>query len=171
MASTSQNVSIASCSCGGVQLEAVGAPIVGAVCYCDDCQAGARQIEALPNAAPVRGRDGGTAYLLYRRDRVTCTRGSSLLKNLKLKESSVTNRVVATCCNSAMYVGFDKGPFWYSVYRARFKGNAPVLEMRLQTKYLPKGVQLPGDIPNYSAFPMKLAVKLVFARVAMLFGR
>jgi glycosidase len=41
-----------SCTCGRVRCQAIGAPIVSLVCYCDDCQEGARNIEALPNAAP-----------------------------------------------------------------------------------------------------------------------
>ena len=40
----------ATCACGRVELEAFGKPIVSTVCYCDDCQKGADQIEALPNA-------------------------------------------------------------------------------------------------------------------------
>jgi hypothetical protein len=55
----------ASCACGSVELAAIGAPIVSNVCYCGDCQQGSRQIEALPNAGPVRDPDGGTAYILY----------------------------------------------------------------------------------------------------------
>jgi hypothetical protein len=39
-----------SCSCGQVECEATGAPIVTVACYCDDCQEGSRQIEELPNA-------------------------------------------------------------------------------------------------------------------------
>ena len=70
-----------------------------------------------PNAAPVRDPDGGTAYVLYRRDRIECSKGASLLKSYKIRESSVTNRVVATCCNSAMFMNFDKGPHWVSAYR------------------------------------------------------
>ena len=68
----------ARCSCGSVEIEALGAPITSAVCYCDSCQAGAREIEALPNAAPVLGPDGGTAYILYRKDRVKYAKGASL---------------------------------------------------------------------------------------------
>jgi hypothetical protein len=37
----------ARCSCGSVEIEAFGAPITSAVCYCDSCQEGSRQIEAL----------------------------------------------------------------------------------------------------------------------------
>jgi hypothetical protein len=85
-------------------LQASGAPIVGIVCYRDDCQEGGRRIEALAKASPVQDADGGTAYLLYRKDRLDCVKGAPLLKGLKLKETSATNRVVATCCNSAMHV-------------------------------------------------------------------
>ncbi len=102
---------IASCACGAVELEAFGKPIVSSVCYCSDCQKGAAQIEALPHAGPVRDPDGGTAYILYRKDRIACTKGAERLKSYKLKETSATNRVVATCCNSAMFLNFDKGPF------------------------------------------------------------
>src|SRR5260370_34280610 len=97
----------ASCACGSVAFEAIGAPITSVVCYCDDCQEGSRQIEALPNARPVRDPDGGTAYSVYRKDRVKCSRGALLLKSHKIREKSATNRVIATCCNSAMFLNFD----------------------------------------------------------------
>ena len=64
----------ASCACGRVQCRAVGEPILSAVCYCDNCQEGARQIEVLPNATSFRDADGGTPYLTYRDDRF-CTTG------------------------------------------------------------------------------------------------
>ena len=70
----------ATCSCGAVELKAFGRPIVSSVCYCDDCQKGAAQIEALPNAGAVRDRDGGTAYILYRKDRIACSKGAEMLR-------------------------------------------------------------------------------------------
>jgi hypothetical protein len=157
----------ARCSCGSVELEAVGAPIAGVVCYCDDCQEGARQIEALPDASSVRDPDGGTAYLLYRKDRVDCLRGAQLLQGYKVREKSVTNRVVATCCNSAMFLNFEKG-HWLSVYRARFRGDVPPLQMRIQTKFKPENSKVPNDVPSYSTFPLMFVAKLVAARIAML---
>ena len=99
---TRSPVMTATCSCGRVELTAVGRPIVTSVCYCDDCQKGGEQIEALPGAGAVRDPDGGTAYILYRKDRIAYTRGADLLKGYKLKATSATNRVVAACCNSAM---------------------------------------------------------------------
>src|SRR5215469_2347072 len=162
---------IATCSCGGVELEAVGGPIVSAVCYCDDCQRGSEQIEALPNAGAVRDPDGGTAYVLFRKDRLSCSKGADLLRSYKLRETSATNRVVATCCNSAMLVNFDRGPHWVSAYRARFHGDLPPLQLRICTKFKPDGVVLPDDVPTYRGYPPKLIAKLLAARVAMLLNR
>jgi hypothetical protein len=135
MSAPPKNAMTASCSCGSVELEAIGAPITSVVCYCDDCQEGSRQIEALPNARPVQDPDGGTAYILYRKDRVKCSRGALLLKSHKIREKSATNRVVATCCNSAMFLNFDDRKHWVDVYRARFKGDIPPLQMRICTKF------------------------------------
>src|SRR5258708_3443700 len=102
-----QDTLTASCACGSVAFEARGTPIASAICYCDDCQQGSRQIEALPNAPRAQDLDGGTAYILYRKDRVACARGASLLRSLKIREKSATNRVIASCCNSAMVLNFD----------------------------------------------------------------
>lgn len=158
---------IASCACGSVELEALGAPIVSAVCYCDDCRMGADQIEALPNAGVVRDPDGGTSYMLYRKDRFECTAGAELLKPYKLRDTSPTNRVVATCCNSAMFVNFDRGPHWVSAYRARFRGDLPPLQARICTKSKPDGLVLSDDVPSYRSYPPSFIVKLLASRIAM----
>jgi len=144
---------------------------VSSVCYCDDCQKGAAQIEALPNAGAVRDPDGGTAYILYRKDRFACAKGAELLRRYKLKETSATNRGVAACCNSAMFVNFDRGPHWVSAYRARFHGELPPLQARICTKFKRDGVALPDDAPSYRGYPPGLVVKLLASRVAMLLGR
>jgi hypothetical protein len=162
---------IASCACGSVELDAIGAPIVGAVCYCDDCQAGARRIEALPNAAPVQDADGGTAYLLYRKDRLTCSKGADLLQRLKIKDKSATNRVVASCCNAAMMLDFDDGKPWISVYRARFEGDVPALQMRINTRFRVGSGPLPDDLPRYAGFPARFIARLMVAWLAVRFGR
>jgi hypothetical protein len=161
----------ATCSCGSVELKASGRPIVTSVCYCDDCRTGADRIESLPNAGAVRDPDGGTAVILYRKDRIACSKGAELLKSYKLKESSATNRVVAACCNSAMFMNFDRGPHWVSAYRARFHGELPPLQLRICTKSKPDDVVLPDDIPSYPGYAPGLIVKLLASRVAMLLGR
>ena len=157
----------ARCRCGGVELQAIGPQIVTSVCYCADCRNGSRRIEELPDAGPVREADGGTAYVLYRKDRIECSKGNSLLKSYKLKAESITNRNVATCCNSAMFVNFDKGPFWVSAYRARFQGDLPPLQMRICTKSRPAGALIPADAPSYPGYPPSLVLKLLTAGAAM----
>jgi hypothetical protein len=161
----------ATCSCGGVELKAFGRPIVSTVCYCDDCRKGADLIEALPGAGSVRDPDGGTAHILYRKDRIACARGAELLKPCKLEETSVTNRVVAACCNAAMIMNFDRGPHWVSAYRARFRGDLPPLQLRVCTRSRPDGVVLPDDVPSSRGYPPAFVVKLLASRLAMLLGR
>jgi hypothetical protein len=162
---------MASCSCGSVELEVIGPPIASVVCYCDDCQEGSRQIEALPHARPVQDPDGGTAYIVYRKDRVRCSRGALLLKGHKIREKSATNRVVATCCNSAMLLNFDDGKHWVDVYRARFQGDIPPLQMRVCTKFKPENGDVPNDVPGYSSYPLRFLARLLAARIAMLLHR
>ena len=169
--SSPQKIATASCSCGSVELEAIGAPITSVVCYCDDCQEGSRQIEALPNARAVRDPDGGTAYVLYRKDRVQCSRGSHLLQRHKIKEKSATNRLFATCCNSAMFMAFDDARHWVPVYRARLQGDVTSLQMRICTKFAPEKSDISSDVPSYPGYPLKFMAKLVAAWIPMLFRR
>jgi hypothetical protein len=81
-------------------------------------------LSALAAAPPVRNPDGGTDYLLYRKDRVQCVRGQEHLEAHRLKPESPTRRVIATCCNSAMFLDFTKG-HWLTLYRNRFPAAAP----------------------------------------------
>jgi hypothetical protein len=161
----------ASCACGAVEFEAVGEPIGAAVCHCDDCEAAARQIEALPNAGPVQEAGGGSAYILYRKDRYRCLKGAEFLKSHKLDARSATKRVYAACCNSALYLGFDDAKHWVSAYRARFHGAAPPVQMHVQTRFRPTGAPALTDAPSYTSFPPAFLFKVLGARIAMLFGR
>jgi hypothetical protein len=158
------------CTCGCVVLELKGAPITSVACYCNDCQAGARQIEALTGGPLVQTTDGGTAYIVYRKDRVQIIKGANLLKALKLRPDSATNRVIASCCNAAMFVSFDDGKHWVDIYRERTGASAPPLKMRACTKFAPKGATIPADVPCYTGYPLPLIAKLIGAKFAMLFG-
>ncbi len=162
---------IAVCACGGVELEALGASIARVVCYCDHCQAAGRRIEALPGAAPVLDPDGGSDFLVFRQDRVRCVRGEDLLAPMKLSQGSPTSRHVATCCNSAMHLGFDDAKHWVDVYRKRVRGEAPPVQARICTRFRPSDAgDLPGDAPAYRAYSFGLVAKILAARIAMLFG-
>jgi hypothetical protein len=160
----------ARCACGSVELEPTGDPITSTVCYCESCQQGSRQIEALPNGRPACGSDGGTAYVLYRKDRIEYSKGSRLLRGLKLRDESSTRRVVASCCASPMFLDFEKG-HWLSVYRTALRGDVPPPEMRVHTKSKPAGSDLPNDVPNYSGYSLKFMAKLFGAWIAMLLRR
>src|SRR5580658_7036195 len=127
------------CVCGQVAVEAIGAPIASVICYCDDCQEGARRIRSLPNAVSIEEPDGGTAYLAYRKDRVTYLKGASLVRHLKIRENSATHRVIATCCNSAMFLGFDDAKHWVDLYRSRCEGDVLPVQMRICTRFKPQG--------------------------------
>ena len=168
MSDTSKNKRVARCRCGNVELETIGIPIWSAACHCDDCQKGSSQIERLQDAPPILDRAGGTAYLLYRKDRMKCLKGAEHLHDYRLKNESPTRRVVATCCNSFMFLDFQKG-HWFSMCRGRFKGNILPLQMRIQTKFKPESSELPNDAPIYSSYPLRFIGKLMVARVAMLF--
>ena len=101
MSAQSQSKTI-SCQCGQVVLSTSGEPILRAQCYCHSCQEGGRRLEALPGAPQVREPDGGTDYVLYRKDRIECVQGGDKLVELKLKTTSPTRRLTTSCCNTAL---------------------------------------------------------------------
>jgi hypothetical protein len=152
----------ASCRCGAVVLEVIGAPIAHTVCYCASCQEAGRQIEQMPDAPPVLDADGGTDFVLYRKDRVRCVRREAR----RLEPDAPTRRMVANCCHSAMFLDFTKG-HWLTLYRARLSGPVPPLEMRVMTADRPAGLELPQDVPSYAGHTGKLMGKLLTAWVAM----
>jgi hypothetical protein len=156
----------ATCQCGKVKLEAVGPPILTGSCYCTSCQEAGRQFEQLASAPPVLDPDSGTGLILYRKDRVQCVMGQEYLEDHRLKPDSPTRRVVATCCNSAMFLDFTKG-HWLSMFRNRLPTGVPPLEMRVMTKERRVGVELADDLPNYSGYSGKFMLKLIAARIAM----
>ncbi|MBX3479421.1 MAG: hypothetical protein KF842_03410 [Caulobacter sp.] len=160
----------ARCQCGKVVYEARGRPILSAVCYCNDCQEGGRRIEALPGAPPALEPDGGSAYLTWRDDRFACVAGADLLAGHRLSETAPTRRMVATCCNSAMYLKFGPG-HWVSAWRNRFEGDLPPIEMRTMLRRRRSELPLPDAAPTHQGHPASLFVRLIGARLAMLLGR
>ena len=165
------NIIAATCACGKVEIEATGASIMTGICYCNDCQAGGRMIEALPNAPKVLNDDGGSDYILHRKSRTQVVKGAELLKPLKLKEGSGTNRVIATCCNSAMMLNFDGAQHWLDLYRNRItRGPAPPVQMLVCTKTAPAPERLPKGVPNYPGLSLRFIGKMIRDRLAMAVG-
>jgi hypothetical protein len=156
----------ATCRCGKVELEGVGRPILAAACYCASCREAGRRFEQLPSAPPVLNPDGGTDYLLVRKDRVQCVTGAEHLREHRLKPDSPTRRVMATCCNSPMFLDFTRG-HWLTMYRDRFPAGAPPVEMRVMTRERRDGVVLAGDLPNFDTHSGKAMLRLIAAWIAM----
>jgi hypothetical protein len=158
------------CGCGKVELQIVGAPILRGICYCASCQEAGRRHQAEPGVNSVLAEDGGTDYVLYRKDRVGCVQGRDLLEERRLKPDSPTRRMVARCCNTAMFLDFTKG-HWVTVYRGRLPDDMPPATMRLMTAERPEGVVLPDDMANYPGHSGKFMLKLLGAWLAMGFRR
>lgn len=155
-----------SCQCGKVQLAATGAPVLGAACYCESCREAGSRFEKLPLAPPVLNPDGSTDYLLYRKDRVQCVKGEEYLQEHRLKPTSPTRRVLATCCNSPMFLDFSKG-HWLTLYRNRFPSDAPPVEMRVMTEDRRAGVELDDRLPNHPRHAVKAMLRLLAAWMGM----
>ena len=157
----------ASCQCGAVTLELTGKPIVAATCYCQSCQTAGAAFESLAGAPAVVGADGGTPYVLMRKDRLAWLSGTGQLEEHRLTPDSPTRRFVARCCNSPIALEFTKG-HWLSVYSARLpEDERPAAEMRTIVGDRPAGVELPGDIPNYRTPSGKFLWRLLRAWIAM----
>jgi hypothetical protein len=127
VAAVTQNLTSV-CSCGATALALVGAPIVVATCHCESCEAAARQFEE-EGAVPLIGTAGGVDYVLFRKDRVTLLRGKDNLSDRRLTTSSPTRRVVATCCQSPMFLDFAPG-HWLSLYRSNLADRVPAPSIR-----------------------------------------
>ena len=163
MASTAE----LACTCGQIRLKLDGAPICNTECHCHSCRGAGARLQALPAAPPLLEPNGGTRTVLYRKDRVVLVAGTDLLKEFRLTSTSTTRRVVASCCNTPMFMEFCNG-HWVDVYGLLWpKGTLPALEMRTMTMDLPTGIVLPDDVPNARRQPVSFMVKLLLAWVAM----
>ena len=160
----------APCTCGQVLFEAVGTPILSAVCYCESCRSAARQFEQKPGAPAVLNSDGGIDYCLFRKDRVKIVRGAEHLQAYRVTEASTTRRVTASCCNAPMFLDFTSG-HWLTLYRDRLPEDAPQLEMGVMAKDLPAGHVPRDDLPTYPTHPARFMIKLLAAWAAMGFRR
>lgn len=158
------------CACGKVQIEVSGSPFMVNICHCDDCQRGSAQLEQLSDAPKILDSYGGTPYVLYRKDRVSISSGREHLADQRIDGEDNTRRVVASCCNSPLFLDFEPG-HWIALYQQRFDDPVPSARMRIQTRYMAPGAQ-PGDgLPLHAGFPSSMMVKLLATRLAMGFGR
>ncbi|RDL52502.1 hypothetical protein BLJAPNOD_03662 [Ensifer sp. M14] len=159
----------ARCNCGQVQMRAVGRPIVTTACYCESCRKAGELFEALPGAGPALNSDGSTDFVLFRKDRIDCTLGADQLREHRLTPTSKTRRVVATCCNTPMFLEFTGG-HWLTLYRQRLDPrDRPPVQMRVMTRDRQAGVTIADGLPSYAGHSGKFMLKLMGAWAAMAF--
>ncbi len=125
---TQQNME-AVCRCGATALRAEGVPITVATCHCESCTKAAKQFERDLGAVSVIENSGGVEYTLFRKDRVDVIRGHTHLQEYRLSTEAPTRRVVASCCNSPLFLDFTPG-HWLSLYRSSLVGRTPVPKQR-----------------------------------------
>ena len=100
------------------------------------------------------------------------------LQSTRLTAATKAWRMIASCCATPMYVGFDDKRPWVSAFRARFGVDAPPVEMQICTRFRPPHPRrLPrvllsrpvGALPNSTARAPSKADAIVFARNTIVF--
>lgn len=156
-----------SCACGWFHLELSGAPFITAECHCKSCREGGWQLDALPVSRSVTAENGGTPYVLYRKDRVGFPDGTALLRGYRLSEKAPTRRVVTTCCNTPVFVEFN-GAHWLSLYASLWDNQArPAMQIRTQTENAPPGTMLDSSLPAGGWTTAGFYAKLLAVWIAM----
>jgi hypothetical protein len=161
----------ARCRCGAVEVGAWSNPLVVAACYCDDCQAASERLASSANGAPAAGADGGTEFMVFRRDRIACTRGAENLEPMRLTAASKTRRMIAGCCATPMYISFDDKRPWVSALRASFGAGAPPVEMRICTRFRRPEHNAEDGLPEHAGYPAAMILRILAAWPRMLFSR
>ncbi|MDB5832089.1 MAG: hypothetical protein JWR14_1919 [Caballeronia sp.] len=162
---------VAHCQCGAVEISAWGQPIIVNACYCDDCQAAAQRLAVTANSGPASSVDGSTEFMMFRRDRIACTRGADRLLAMRLSAPSKTRRMIANCCATPMYMAFDDKRPWVSAFRTPFGADAPPVEMRICTRFKRSEEKAEDGLPSHPGYPPAMMVRILAAWPFMLFSR
>ncbi|WP_394763806.1 GFA family protein [Phenylobacterium sp.] len=152
------------CTCGKVEIETVGTPIISAACCCNSCRTAAARLHA---ESQILGPFGETRFELYRKDRVRFLRGVDQLQDFHLQAGAKTRRVIATCCNTPIFLEFG-GAHWLNVYGGLWPaGSLPPPALRTMTSDLAYASLLPTDVPNHKRQSASFFAKLFAAWIAM----
>lgn len=155
------------CRCGQIQITVEKAPIISTECHCNSCRSAGERLRNLPGASPYLQSNGGTRFVLYRKDRVRFRRGAELLKDFHLTDKATTRRIIAGCCNTPVFLEF-KGGHWLSLYSCLWsEGTLPALEIRTMTSDLPDDVMLSDDVPSGKRQTLQFYANLLGAWIAM----
>ena len=120
------------------------------------------QLRETDMTARVFAITGG--FMEVRKDRVTITAGRDCLKAHRLSAEAGTRRVIATCCNTPIFLEL-KGGHWLSLYRAIWPdAERPAVEMRTMTG---GRRNLPSDVPNLKTHSLAFYGRLFAAWAKM----
>lgn len=155
------------CTCGQVRLEVERSPIISNECHCNSCRAAGARLQALPAAPRFTESNGGTRFVDYRKDRIRFHNGRELLREFRLTPDARTRRVVASCCNTPVFLEFHNG-HWLSLYGCLWRKDLlPPLELRTMTSDLPRDAVLPDDVTNAKRQSASYMARLLGAWIAM----
>jgi hypothetical protein len=156
-----------SCACGRFEMELEGDQFIATECHCNSCREAGERLGKLPLSRPMLESNGGTQFVLYRKDRVKFPRGQYLLGAFRLKPDSPTRRVVSTCCSTPLFLEFQGG-HWLSIYSTLWpEGTAPRPELRTMTGDRPPGSALDESLPAGRVATLGFYGKLLGAWIAM----
>jgi len=155
------------CACGQTRLEVLGDPILVSECLCSSCRTAADRLAALPGAKIILTSYGATPCAEYRKDRVRFLSGAEHLREFRLSADAGTRRVVATCCNTPVFLEL-RGAHWLSVYLHLWPDEVrPKAEIRTMVGDLTDASSLPNDIPNLKTHTLSFYAKLFGAWIGM----
>jgi hypothetical protein len=161
-----QNARLA-CACGNVHIAVEKAPIISTECHCNSCRTAGARLQARESAPPILAANGGTRFVLYRKDRIRFVKGTEYLKEFRLTPGAGTRRVVATCCNTPVFLEFENG-HWLSLYAGLWpEGSLPPLDLRTMTGALPDRAALSGDVASGTMATLSFYARLLAAWIAM----
>lgn len=157
-----------SCACGQVFLILMGPPILSAECACASCRQAAQRLrDGL--GIDLQEQNDTTRFVLFRKDRVQI--GPGKLAELRLTPKSGTRRVIATCCNTPLFLEFTQG-HWLSLYGKLWPpGALPLLETRTMVMDHPEPAQLSADVQNSRGHSVWFMARLLAAWAKMGFRK
>jgi hypothetical protein len=154
------------CACGAVGLDVEQTPIITTECHCNSCREAGTRL-GLAGVPAVLEDNGGTQYVLYRKDRIRFVSGMERLREFRLTPASKTRRVVATCCNTPVFLEFESG-HWLSLYAGLWPQRAhPPMEIRTMTGDRADPSPLPQDVPHGTRQTLGFYARLLGAWIAM----
>ncbi len=128
----------ASCSCGAVQIEADGEPIIQCYCHCNSC----RQFSGAPVNAPV----------LWPRDKIRFVKGEDKLRHYSASGHSEGGRYSCSICNGPVGVYlFDAGLFDIFAGLVRDLEFRPTLHINYENAILP----IRDGLPKFKDMPIE----------------